>query len=232
MKKFYSFIQKITEYSRIFAINKGNVLMFHSVGIDNSEKNISISVDKFKLIIDTIKNEKGQFLSLDKIWLQPDKKNYFITFDDIFISVYKNAFEILTSNNIPFAIFICVGLIGQKNYIDKKMLLDFVSYKNCTIGAHTLTHPKLRFENRDKSYKEIAESKVILENLISKRIEYFAYPYGSLYACSRRDIDFAKKAGYAAAFSTINSYLTKQDLEFKYFMPRININNYSYRKVL
>ena len=76
MKKFYSFIQKITEYSRIFAINRGNVLMFHNVGTDNTEENISISVDKFKLIIDTIENEKGQFLSLDKIWLQPDKSKW------------------------------------------------------------------------------------------------------------------------------------------------------------
>ena len=46
------------------------------------------------------------------------------------------------------------------------------------IGAHTVNHPRLSAISLDKAAEEIKNSKTILENIINKPVEMFAYPFG------------------------------------------------------
>jgi len=71
------------------------------------------------------------------------------------------------------------------------------------IGAHTHSHTILSAEKINDCRDEIKTSNTILENIIGKKIKYFAFPNGSF------DIDFnsqhralIKELGFEAAFST------------------------------
>jgi peptidoglycan/xylan/chitin deacetylase (PgdA/CDA1 family) len=69
-----------------------------------------------------------------------------------------------------------------------------------TIGAHSLSHPRLSRLPRDEARKEIAGSKAVLEELIGRQVTLFAFPYGDFDAETTR---MCEEAGYAHAFSII-----------------------------
>ena len=80
--------------------------------------------------------------------------------------------------------------------------------------------------------REINESKKKLESIIGTDIEYFAYPYGSKYACSKKVIKCVEKAGYKNAFSTYSMAINKKYIiRNKFFVPRINVDKKLINKV-
>jgi hypothetical protein len=68
------------------------------------------------------------------------------------------------------------------------------------IGSHSLSHPALDLLDAQRSRMEIRESKVRLEDLLRKPVPGFAFPYGRF---GRREIDFAREAGYEYAVTTL-----------------------------
>ncbi len=91
------------------------------------------------------------------------------------------------------------------------------------IGAHTHTHPILLKENADVALHEIKQSKAILEGIIKKPIEYFAYPNGKFgLDFYFTHIEMVKKAGFLAALSTDKGILKDQKtdgFQIKRFTP-------------
>lgn len=234
MRYFYSGIQKLQELYLRMLPSCGEILMFHQV--DNFKENwiddnVSITYDSFKLLINSLINNGNKFGSVNEIGISSTSNKIYITFDDGYLNTYTNAYPILKVYNIPFCIFITTDYISKENYLTFDMVKSFGSESLCTIGSHTLSHPLLRFKSNLDSYNEIYESKRILEKYIRREVEYFAYPYGSIYACSKKDIDNANKAGYKMAFSTINSNLSYKVIKSRFFIPRINVNEKNYMKI-
>jgi len=137
-----------------------------------------------------------------------------VTFDDGFASTFENAMPVLTRYRIPAAMFIVVNHIGGDNDwmhrrgMPQRALMDTAQIRemhaaDITIGSHTLTHPKLPKCPPDKMSREIADSKAILEDILSHPVQHFAYPYG-LY--NDRACRFVKQAGYRSACSTRSGF--------------------------
>lgn len=63
-----------------------------------------------------------------------------------------------------------------------------------TIGAHGFTHTDLTNLSDEEVMDELTTSKNILENLIQKKVEFFASPFG---AHNERTIELTRKAGYS-----------------------------------
>ena len=72
------------------------------------------------------------------------------------------------------------------------------------IESHSLSHPHLSRKSKGESEeayevrvrKELAESKLQIEKKLGKKVEYFAYPYGSYNSTVMR---LLKETGYKAA---------------------------------
>jgi peptidoglycan/xylan/chitin deacetylase (PgdA/CDA1 family) len=62
--------------------------------------------------------------------------------------------------------------------------------------SHSKFHPVLTTCDDKECLKEIKESKDLLEELLNKKIEHFAYPNGDY---ENREIEFLKKCGYKSA---------------------------------
>ena len=64
------------------------------------------------------------------------------------------------------------------------------------IGAHTVTHPRLPVVPEDRAWREIAGSKMTLEQITGRVISSFCYPYG---AYTNAHVRLVKDAGYTYA---------------------------------
>lgn len=99
-------------------------------------------------------------------------------------------------------------------------IIEADSLKNVTIESHTVSHPILtRCTDQDSEY-EIQKSKLLLESILGRKIEGFAYPNGSH---GLREIEFLKKHGYKYAFTTVPDYLNLKKVKCPYSLPRFEV---------
>ena len=106
--------------------------------------------------------------------------------------------------------------------MSESMLNEISSHPLITIGNHSETHPILSRCSNDQLIREIKGSKLYLEKLISKKVEYFAYPKGDY---NEKIVNFVKNTGYKAAFGIDN---VKNIGSPKFEIPRLGI--YSSKK--
>jgi len=69
-----------------------------------------------------------------------------------------------------------------------------------SIGSHTVTHPKLSRLPKDLAWKEISESRYLLERAFDIKVWAIAYPFGGSDSVSERELAMAEAAGYSCAF--------------------------------
>lgn len=72
-----------------------------------------------------------------------------------------------------------------------------------TIGAHSVSHSPLAALSEEEQRREIELSKSRLEALLERRIEVFAYPYGSRREYGRTAVHLCREAGFRKAVTTL-----------------------------
>jgi peptidoglycan/xylan/chitin deacetylase (PgdA/CDA1 family) len=95
-----------------------------------------------------------------------------------------------------------------------------------SIGAHSMTHPRLARLSADEAYDEIARSRGVIAERLGTPPRYFAYPYGSTAACGQREFEMAKRAGFRASFTTQLHALTAARTRHLQALPRLSLNGY------
>lgn len=241
INKYFSVIQKTTELNPIYKKpDYGWVLMFHEINDDitnksNIESNFSLSTDSFWDLIDRIK-DFVIFSSIESILNVKEKRQVFITFDDVCFSAYYNVMRELDNRKIPFCCFVSPNLINKEGYINHDDLEWLLSSRYCSVHSHGMNHILLRGLDYDSIRREIYESKKwIIENSyeLSMRDLFFAYPYGSKYAVTKKAMKVCQNSGYKYAFGTFNLPLNKRFISKNcFFLPRVNVNEMNYVKII
>lgn len=148
------------------------------------------------------------------------KRCCLLTFDDGFSSLFDTAKPLLDARNVPFTAYVTAGYLGKPDYLTQQALSALAADPLAVIGSHSVTHPMFRFLPRDSAVRELTESRKTLERLTGKPVRHFAFPYGSAYAVSRRDIRLAKACGYESAALTAQAPLVSPG---RYGLPRLNM---------
>ena len=78
--------------------------------------------------------------------------------------------------------------------------LQQLAASGMTIGAHSLSHPVLARAPDDVAWREISESRTVLEKVLGQTVWAFGYPFGNAATVSRRDLRLAEQAGFRCAF--------------------------------
>jgi peptidoglycan/xylan/chitin deacetylase (PgdA/CDA1 family) len=106
---------------------------------------------------------------------------------------------------------------GLLNAHDLRQLVE----QGMSIGAHTLTHPVLSKLPSEVAWKEISESRSLLEAVIGKPIWALAYPFGDPGSVSSREMQMAEQAGFECAFMNIGGGFGAQLPRFA--LPRVHV---------
>jgi peptidoglycan/xylan/chitin deacetylase (PgdA/CDA1 family) len=101
--------------------------------------------------------------------------------------------------------------------------------KLVTIGCHTVNHYNLTRLSDENSFFEMAESKHIIEGKTDKEVLHFSYPLGKY---GNREVEYAKKCGFATATTTKTANTFCEHSEHLYTLPRIQVNSLSTENVL
>ncbi|MDG1516386.1 MAG: polysaccharide deacetylase family protein [Flavobacteriales bacterium] len=141
------------------------------------------------------------------------------------------------ATHVNFAHKVC-GLSDLEG-LNKKLNLSWGEVKELseeplvTIGAHTMHHVSLANQKEELAKVEILQSKSEIEAKINKKVDHFAYPYGSLDDGSKREFFILKKAGFKSAVFNHPGSLFSVDGENKFKIPRMGLTDEtSKRKVV
>jgi peptidoglycan/xylan/chitin deacetylase (PgdA/CDA1 family) len=72
-----------------------------------------------------------------------------------------------------------------------------------TIGAHSLSHPILARASEELAWREISESRNVLEKALGQTVWAFGYPFGNAATVTGRDLRLAEQAGFRCAFMNV-----------------------------
>ena len=205
-------------------INQGKVYMFHNVS-DNTNDTYTISKNNFKKFLAYL-IDNYKIVDVETLMKEKNEKNIVLTFDDVYASVYENAYELLKEYDVPYYVFICNEYLNKDNYLNEKQLNEMLQNSRCILGSHNYFHELSRFMKLDDFIKHINNSKQELEERFNKDVNDFAFPYGSMYAVSNDNFYEAKKL-FKHIFMT---YALPYNEEYNNEIPRININNDNFQK--
>lgn len=227
----------ISKCCHLFHINvakcfpsQGKVLMLHWVGneiLDAKHEPFRISISQCRSLLQWLKEHNTIRLNN---W-ENEKNFYALTIDDVPENFYLNAYPMLKNMGIPFTLFVNVSLLDKEGFISKEQLLEMSQCEFCTIGSHGVNHGEFTLLNKKQALQDLQDSKHILEQIIGKPVELYAYPYGSYYACGYRNKHLARDV-YKYAFGTVACPITVPLLLKKYFLPRIIVDVKFFNKFL
>ena len=175
----------------------GRILMLHRVVEHRSERDnreLEITPEYLKQTIETYRQQGQRFVSIDEacdIIYRGRTGHPFVclTFDDGYQDNYDIAYPILKQMEVPFAVYVTTGFIdnrlpiwwypGEQLGINTESLMALDADPLCTIGAHTISHPKLDTLSPEEQTKEIEQPLQELESLLGQPIRHFSYPHGA-----------------------------------------------------
>ncbi|MEN5300327.1 polysaccharide deacetylase family protein [Ochrobactrum sp. S1502_03] len=152
-----------------------------------------------------------------------------ITFDDGFLNTLENAAPVLADCGFTSTNYFVANQIGGSNIWDREDGIPDTPCMNMLqmrewdalgheVGAHTLDHVLLPETDDPEARRQIAESKLKLEDMLGKPITNFCYPYGGNNPIHR---EMVRDAGYESAVTTV-SRSAKPDDDI-YGIPRLYI---------
>lgn len=132
-----------------------------------------------------------------------------ITFDDGFLSVFQNAMPVLDKLGFTATCFFVAHQIGGENEWDspaahrakcmnESQIKEWAAHGH-EIGSHTLSHVHLAQIDPTAANRQIALSRLILEDIFKTPVVSFAYPYGDMNDNIR---EMVRDAGYTYAATT------------------------------
>ena len=163
-----------------------------------------------------------------------------ITIDDGWRSTYTEAFPELQKRKFPFTVFIYPNIIGKTSNALTWDQIREMADAGVDIQSHSLTHPFLtKRKHRSKSekeyaewlWRELAQSRKILEKETGRRVQFLAYPYGDY---DDRVAEASAKAGYTAALTCDFGRVKKgsDPLKMKRFVIDDRMDFAAFRKYL
>lgn len=94
----------------------------------------------------------------------------------------------------------------------------------CTIGSHTLSHPRLAACPESLVRHELIESRRSLTARLAVAVDHLAFPVGDATSAGPREFTLAAEAGYASAVTTRPGMLYRQHGRHLTALPRLSVN--------
>jgi peptidoglycan/xylan/chitin deacetylase (PgdA/CDA1 family) len=134
-----------------------------------------------------------------------------ITFDDRYQNTV-GAIETLRTHGLCSTLYITSGRVGDGDAITAAQVGTLARWQESVeLGAHTVTHTRLDELGTLAAEREIRDSKDAVEQLVSRRVNTFAYPHGAFDHYVR---GLVIDAGYTSAGAVKNALSHQRDDPF------------------
>lgn len=90
-----------------------------------------------------------------------------------------------------------------------------------TIGGHTKNHYVFNKITDDLIFKEVVEANQLIEHKIGKKVEHFAFPFGSCNEVEFSQINFVKSFNFKTVVTTRRGHIFNGHNKYLYCLPRI-----------
>ncbi|MGO8760264.1 MAG: polysaccharide deacetylase family protein [Terracidiphilus sp.] len=194
------------------AASRKRALMFHSISepLSRQEAEYTIAPRRFRRLMRWFRASGYNTLTTAE-WLAgaAPARRVLLTFDDAYDDLYRELLPLVIQHRYTPVVFVVVDCIGKTNLWDRQMgmparnLLTLeqireMQRQGVEFGSHSLTHPRLPGLSEGELRREVADSKLRLEDLLGTEVVSFAYPFGAVDARVRSAV---AEAGYRLAFT-------------------------------
>lgn len=177
------------------------VLMYHEVLDSSTVDKLShrmaslyfTPLDKFKTQINIIAQKGYKGLSFDEVTdVDLGSKYIILTFDDGWHGNYEYVLPLMEEYGFKAIVFVSVSAVGSSGYMNWAELNELAK-NGISVQSHTLTHRPLQTLNNQEIYKELYDSKNIIEEKIQKEVTALSFPHGSY---NQKIVNIAEEVGY------------------------------------
>lgn len=169
------------------------ILAYHS--ISDGPPPLCVSPDRFGEHVSSLAADGWSALTLDELlagharggW---PERSVMLTFDDGLASFAREALPRLTLAGFRATLFVVAGRLGgesdwpgwpratpSERVLDAVALADLAA-AGMEIGAHAVSHARLSTLSAEAAAREVVDSRRRLEDLLSRPVRSFAYPFG------------------------------------------------------
>lgn len=150
-----------------------------------------LTLDQFRRDMSTIQQLGLQGTNISQV-LKFSAHSIAITVDDGCETDLIAMAPLLKDFGFSATFYVTAGFLGKKGFLSPSQLQELSSL-GFEIGCHSMTHAYLTELNDSGLKREIADSKIMLQQIIGKSVEHFSCPGGR---CDSRVSNAAQEAGY------------------------------------
>lgn len=157
-------------------------------------------------------------------------RQFYLTFDDVYDTVYTEALPILRKLQIPFTVFVAKDLVDTDDICDGRPLITMEHLQElakeplCTIGCHGTAHVQFRTYSESEMREVCAREKQWMMDEFHTVADTFAFPFGRWQDINRWNIRYLSAYGFTYAFSALEGTLLSKDTTGIHFLPRVNVS--------
>jgi len=210
------------------------VLTYHAIGRDGGA--LGIEPELFGEQLDVLLDAGASFLTVAQVAAAVDggrlpARAVAVTFDDGLTSVAQDAAPILAERGLPATVFCVAGRLGAESdwpsarpgaprfpLMTAQQLAELAA-AGFEIGSHGMEHAPLVAGSEPQLYREVADSRLVLEQAVGVPVTSFAYPYGAGPTPVARSL--VEKTYRAACTTTLGPVTGGADV---HALPRVDVH--------
>ena len=196
------------------------ILFYHRVA-DFDPNPWTIGNDEFERQLNWMES-RFDFVSMEECQRRlrhgSSKPSVHITFDDGYGDNCHKALPLLIKREIPFTYFVTLNNILKNQPFPHDVALGKPLRPNAVNEIHALAHAGVEIGNHTRSHanvgrlrpeeveREVVDAGKELEDIIGKRVRYFAFPFGQVNDLNLQAAERLKEEGYEGVCSAYGGY--------------------------
>lgn len=116
------------------------------------------------------------------------------------------------------------GRLTREACLDWSGIAALARHELVTLGAHSLTHPRLAKLDAQESAREMAESRAAIAREVGVEARHFCYPVGDPTSAGPREFSTARELGFASAVTTRPGMIFPEHRDHFHALPRLSVN--------
>jgi len=157
--------------------------MYHDVvsgipGIGGGPERFAVSLASFEQMLDAIRATGNVGCSLGEALQAHDVPRVAITFDDGTVGQFEQAVPALREWGMTATFFVTTDWVGASGYMSWDQLRQLTEW-GMSVQSHTRSHPHLSELDAQRLQRELAESKMILDQELGQDTTQLGLPHGN-----------------------------------------------------